>query len=121
MFDFKLDESGDLELTAAGDIQTTESICQAVKMRLLWFYQEWRLGLEMGFPHWENTFVKNPSESKLRYLIRNTVMSVDGVTNVESIDISIDKKTRDATINLDFCTDEETFEEEVNIKWQSTD
>lgn len=120
MLDFKLTESGDLELTAGGDILTTNSICQAVRLRLLWFFGEWRLGPQFGFPHFENTFVKNPSETKLRHLIRNTVMEVEGVTDVEEITFSIDKRTRDATIIVLFATDEETYREEVNIRWQNT-
>lgn len=120
MLDFKLTEDGDLELTEEGDILTTESICQAVRVRLRWFLEEWRLGPKMGFPYFEEVFVKNPSEAKIRHLVRETVMSVDGVTDVESIEYSTDRKTRSSTIAVVFCTDEETFREEVNIRWQTT-
>ena len=82
MIDLKLDATGDLELSAAGDISATDSIVQAVRIRLLWFFGEWRLMPSLGFPYFENLLVKNPNESKLRHLIRETVMSVDGVTDV---------------------------------------
>ncbi len=121
MLDFKLTKSGDLELTDGGDILTTESVCQAVRVRLLWFLNEWRLGPDMGFPYFENVFVKNPSESKIRHLIRETVMSVDEVTDVTEISFSLNNRTREAAINVSFATDEDTFREEVNIKWQNTD
>lgn len=121
MFDLKLDKSGDLQLTADGDVLTTESICQAVRIRLLWFFDEWRLGPDLGFRYFEDVFVKNPSESKIKHLIRETVMSVDGVTDVESIEYVLDKRTRSVDITVIFCTDEETFREEVNIQWQNTD
>ena len=42
MIDLKLDVTGDLELSAAGDISATDSIMQAVRIRLLWFFGEWR-------------------------------------------------------------------------------
>ena len=69
----------------------------------------------------ENVFVKNPSESKIRHLIRETVMSVDEVTDVTEISFSLNNRTREAAITVSFTTDEDTFREEVNIKWQNTD
>ena len=38
MVDFKLDATGDLELTDSGDVALTESIVQAVRIRLRWFF-----------------------------------------------------------------------------------
>lgn len=98
MIDLKLDSNGDLELSAAGDVIPTDSIAQAVRIRLLWFFEEWRLGPELGFPYFEHLFVKNPNEMKLRHLIRETVMAVEGVTDVTEITFQIDKKTRQAAI-----------------------
>ena len=51
------------------------SFAQAVRILLLWFFEEWSLGPELGFPYFEYLFVKNPNEMKLRHLIRETVMS----------------------------------------------
>lgn len=121
MLDLKLTKDGDLELTDSGDILQTNSVCQAVRVRLLWFLEEWRLGPDMGFPYFEEVFIKNPSEAKIRHLIRETIMDVDEVTDVESIEYSVDKRTRSAAIAVVFCTDEDTFREEVNIQWQTTD
>ena len=75
------------------------------------------MGDDLGFPYFEEVFVKNPNEVKIKYLIRNTVMEVEGVKDVKAIEISLDKKTRKATITVIFCTDEDTFTEEVII-WQ---
>lgn len=115
MIDLKLGSSGDLELTDLGDISQTDSIAQAVRVRLLWFFGEWRLSPDMGFPYFEYLFVKNPNETKLRHLIRETVMEVEGVTDVTDITFTVDKKQRTAAISITFTTDEETFREEVNI------
>lgn len=121
MIDLKLDASGDLELTPTGDVSITDSIVQAVRIRLLWFFEEWRLGPSLGVPYFEDILVKNPNETKIRHLVRETVMSVDGVTDVTEISFDIDRKTRFATIALTFTTDEDTYREEVKIKWHSTD
>lgn len=119
MIDLKLDATGDLELSAAGDISATDSIVQAVRIRLLWFFGEWRLMPSLGFPYFENLLVKNPNESKLRHFIRETVMSVDGVTDVSEILFNIDKKSRRASLEITFNTDEDSFREEVKIPWQN--
>lgn len=115
MIDLKLDNTGDLELTQLGDILPTDSIAQAVRVRLLWFFEEWRLGPDLGFPYFEHLFVKNPNETKLRHLIRETVMEVEGVTDVTDITFTVDQKQRTAAIAVTFTTDEDTFREEVNI------
>jgi hypothetical protein len=121
MMDLKCTTNGDLELTDDGDILATESVRQAVKIRLLWFFDEWRLGPELGFPYFEYVFIKNPNETKIKSLIRDTVMSVDEVTDVTEITYELDKQTRSAAISVEFITDEDTFREEVEIKWQTTD
>ena len=118
MLDLKLSNDGDLALSENGDVTLTESICQTVKIRLLWFFQEWRLMPEMGFPYFEDVFVKNPNEVKIKYLIRNAVMEVEGVKDVPEIKFALDNRTRTADI---FCTDEDTFTEEVSIWWKNTD
>lgn len=121
MLDFKLTRDWDLELSDTGNISTTDSICQAVKLRLLWFFSEWRLGDDLGFPYFEEVFVKNPNEVKIKYLVRNTVMEVEGVKDVQNIEFSLDKKTRKANITVVFCTDEDTFTEEVSVGWKNMD
>lgn len=120
MIDLKLDAGGDLELSETGDVLVTDSIVQAVRIRLLWFSGEWRLMPMLGFPYFESLLVKNPNEAKLRHLIQETVMSVDGVTDVPDVSFSMDKRTRLSSINITFKTDEASFREEVEIPWHST-
>lgn len=121
MFDLKLDVNGDLALSETGDITTTDSTAQAVRLRVLWFLKEWRLEPGMGIPYFEHVLVKNPSDAKIRHLIREAVMAVDGVTDVRDILVTSDRQTRKAAISLTVVTDEETFREEVIIAWPSMD
>lgn len=113
MIDFKMDAAGDLEITPAGDICTTSNIAQAVRIRLRWFLNEWRLSPTMGFPYFEEVFVKNPNLSKIRFLLREEIMAVEGVTEVTSIVIDPDSRTRRADITVVFTVGGETFREEV--------
>lgn len=50
MSDIRLDKNGDIEVSPTGDIYLTESVRQAVLIRLRWIWNEWRLGPELGFP-----------------------------------------------------------------------
>lgn len=120
MLDFKLNSDGDLDIDGSGDISITESVSQAVRVRLLWALGEWRLIPSLGFPYFEEVLVKNPSTAKIEHLIRKTVMSVDEVTDVKNIEFSLDAKTRAARIAVTFCVGDKTFREEVENKWLNT-
>lgn len=115
MFDFLIGSSGDLEISANGDIIPTESVVQAVLIRLRWFFAEWRLGPLYGFPYFEEMFVKNPNPIKLKYLLRDLVLGVEGVTKVNSVEIKVDSKMREARVLFSFSVDTETYSEEVKI------
>ena len=63
-------------------------------IRLRWIYQEWRLGPEMGFPWFEEVFIKNPNTVKIRSLIRDEIMQVEGVTAAEVTSVDYDRAQR---------------------------
>ena len=113
--DILLDGSGDLHISETGDISLTDSIRQAVVVRLKWFEGEWRFAPEYGVPYFDNMLVKNPNLVKIRSLIRAEIMSVESVTDVKNITINVDKHNRTAKITLDITTYEETHREEVII------
>ena len=115
MVDIRLDKEGDIMVSPVGDISLTESVRQAVLIRLRWIYQEWRLGPEMGFPWFEEVFVKNPNTVKIRQLIRDEIMQVDGVTAAEVISVDYDQAKREAKFVYTRTVDEATFREEVTM------
>jgi len=115
MIDFLLTSTGDIYIGPEGDIATTNSVAQAVYIRVKWFLGEWRLGPDKGFPYFEEVFVKNPNLTKIKFLLRDLIITVEGVTNVGSIDIEPDLKTRKAKISYIFMVDEETYNQEVII------
>lgn len=115
MVDIRLNKSGDIDVSAVGDIFITESVRQAVLIRLRWFFGEWRLGPDMGFKWFEEVFVKNPNLVKVRSLIRDEIMQVDGVTAAEVTSVKYDKAKRTATIAYTVTVGEEVFKEEVAL------
>jgi len=115
MTDIMLTKDGDLAISETGDISVTESVRQAILVRLRWIYQEWRLGPEYGFPWFEEIWVKNPNEVKIRHLIREEIMTVEEVVAAKVLDFRFDKKNRAVTITYEAETTEETFREEVTL------
>jgi len=113
--DILLDSGGDLKISESGDITLTESIRQAVLIRLRWFFAEWRFAPDFGVPWFEEVFVKNPNDVRVRQIIREECMKVDGVTDARSITLTVDTVTREATINLKIVTSEQFYSEEVKI------
>lgn len=94
MKDILLNSGGDIALDANGDIQFTDSVMQAITIRLRWFANEWKLGPELGFPYYEETLIKNPSTDLLQGQMIETIENVDEVDEVTELALSIDKRLR---------------------------
>lgn len=115
MLDIKLTKDGDIDVSALGDVSLTNSIQQAVLVRLRWIYNEWRLGPELGFPWFEEVFIKNPNTVKIRQLIRDEIMSVDGVTGAEVTQVEYDRQKRAIRFAYICKVGDERFREEVTL------
>jgi hypothetical protein len=112
--DILLDEKGDLYFKEA-DIVLANSVRQKIKIRLKWFFQEWRWDDEAGLDYFGYIFVKNPNFEQAKELIEEQIFNVDEVTEVNNVSIEIDRLSRKAAIKYEAVTDEETFRDEVII------
>lgn len=112
--DILLDKNGDLFLDGA-DIILANSIRQKIKIRLKWFFQEWRWDDEAGMEYFEYLFIKNPDLDHVKEMVEEQIFNVDEVTEVNDVSIEIDSLSRRAIISYEAVTDEETFREEVII------
>jgi hypothetical protein len=117
MKDLLLTRNGDLYVNpATGDIEITDSVEQAIRIRLLWFWREWRLGPEKGIPYWEEVFVKNPNKLRVRQLFREAIMEVAEVESVEDLQATIDTATRLLTVKYRAkCKDGAEISGEVHL------
>lgn len=115
MVDIRLGKNGDIDVSAVGDIFITESVRQAVLIRLRWFFGEWRLGPDMGFKWFEEVFVKNPNTFKIRQLIREEILKVNEVVSATVTSVKYDPAKRACTFIYQFSTDEDTYREEVTL------
>lgn len=112
--DILLNKSGDLFLDRA-DIILANSVRQKIKIRLKWFFQEWRWDDDAGVEYFEYLFVKNPDLDHVEEMVEEQIFNVDEVTEVNEVSIEIDSLSRRACIRYEAVTDEETFREEVII------
>ena len=110
--DILLDKNGDLFLDRA-DIILANSVRQKIKIRLKWFFQEWRWDDEAGMEYFEYLFVKNPDLDHVKEMVEEQIFSE--VTEVNDVSIEIDSLSRRAIIRYGAVADEETFREEVII------
>ena len=90
MKDLLIDNSnGDLVVNSSGDIVITDSVSQSITVRLKWFFKEWRFNKELGVPYFEEILVKNPSELKVKQIIRDEVLSVEEVEEISDIELTV--------------------------------
>ncbi len=118
MKDLLLTDDGDLFISEeTADASFTESQAQAVKIRLKWFLGEWRINTGYGFP-WHDEFLgEAPNLDLLRSRVRETILSVDEVEAVKSLDVSFDRQTRKVYIafNAKLYDGTKTGEVTVNV------
>ena len=119
MLDILLTKDGDLSLCENADISLTHSIRQAVRIRLLWFFEEWRFAPPFGVPYFEEVLIKNPNVERIRRRIRDEIRTADGVIDVKNTRVDINPQTRAARISMNITTDIETYFDEVEISWAS--
>jgi hypothetical protein len=115
MKDILLTLDGDLAVDENGDISLTDSVRQAVKIRLLWFFGEWRFAPRFGVPYFEDILVKSPNIGRIRRIVKREVESVDEVREARNISITVNSSTRRAVISFEVVTGEGAYREEVVI------
>lgn len=112
MFDLLLDRSGDLQISADGDLSLTNSVAQAIMIRLRWFLSEWKFCPECGLPYYEEILIKNASALRAKQLIREQIMSVDEVQDVTELSVISDPAKRTMLVRYTAVTDTGQIREE---------
>lgn len=115
MKDLLLDDSGDLLLDENGDIQFTDSVKQAIEIRIRWFAKEWKFGPDFGIPYYDEVFIKNPSEQLIEERMRDAISDVEEVEEILSFSVSIDGKLRKMKVAYAVSSKENTIEGSVTV------
>ena len=109
--DLQIAYATDAENPIAGDLKMTngqllavegvDAIKQHIRVRLQWFKGEWPQSPSEGMPYWSHVIIKNPKSRHLRKMFTAAIEGVPGVSRVASLEIEINKSTRDARVVFD--------------------
>ena len=91
-----IDDNGDWQLGHKAD---SAAIAQHVKTQILSLYNDWFLDFENGVK-WFNYLSKNPNTDKMRDEIKRQILSVEGVSSLEILNINLNE--RKATIEVQY-------------------
>lgn len=106
------DLAGDLELGTNGELVLSETtgdlvlvtgmkgIGQACQLAILSFEGEWFADLESGVPWYQDILGQKREEAKVRTAMREALLSVDGVTKIERLELSWEGTSR--TLSVDW-------------------
>lgn len=88
-------------------IRGAEAIAQRILVRLRWFKGEWFLDENQGIPYFQVLLgVKSPDIALVSGLLRRAILSTPGVARVQSLDLSYDSSTREASLAFVAETDD---------------
>lgn len=112
MLDLLLGTDGDLQVTGAGDISLTNSVAQAITVRLRWFLNEWRFNPDFGVPYYEEILIKNASKLRAKQLIREQILSVKEVHSIRELTVTANPEKREMMVRYTVVTDTGQIQEE---------
>jgi hypothetical protein len=104
-----LDMSNSLRLTEEGG----ESIAQKVRIRLQFFFAEWRLNPKQGTKWFEIIFKKGTSDYNVNQEIQRRVLNTEGVRFIENFTFIRNAPLRTFSCAFDIITDYDTVEQIV--------
>lgn len=101
--DFKLDTTGDIDLTT-GDLvllDGPDAIAQHLRIRLRFFLGEWYLDQRVGMPYFQTILVKGARLNIVRAIFRKAILATPGVEGLRSLDLDYAPATRRLTVTFD--------------------
>lgn len=87
---------GDLKL-----IDNAERIAQQIKITLKFMLGEWFLDTSKGVPYLEYVLIKNPNMNHIRAIFREKILDVPDVIKLNSLDLTLDRKSRALTVSFE--------------------
>lgn len=82
-----------------------EEIIQRLKVKLLFFKEEWIFNLNYGIPYFQEIFVKGVDLEDIDEIYRTQITNEQGVRDLLSYSSSFNSSTRDLIISAKIITD----------------
>lgn len=100
----------DLQIASGAD-----QLEQNLKIRLMFFKNEWFLDTDSGVPYYENILVKNPNIGNIESIYKAIIMDTPGVQEILEFKSEFDNTTREYSISFKVRTDYGESELSVSI------
>jgi len=102
MSDLKLDNNGDLDITAHKASLTSGEVAieQAIRIRLQTFEGEHFLDIRIGIPYFSKILIKNADLDLVHGIFRQAIRQSPGITDV--IDLTLIHNPANRTLEIDF-------------------
>lgn len=97
--DLMFSENNDLII-----ISGVEQVAQQIKCRLKFWLGEWFLDISKGVPYLDSILIKNANLQQIRSIFRTQISGIEGVSKVDSLTLSWDRKTRVLTVEYEVTT-----------------
>lgn len=92
---------GELSLVTA-----TQAIDQNLRVRLKLVQSEIVYNTSLGVPYFRDILIKNPNTNTVVSILRDAILSVQGVAEIETLDVSFDRATRTINVAFEVRTDD---------------
>ena len=99
-----------LLLTADGDLDFSsnnfsivtgdDELVQKLFVRLQFFLGEWFLDERVGIPYYQEILKKNPNLVSVRRIFRDTIVTTNGVEDLDTFNFEFDRATRALTMSF---------------------
>lgn len=81
-------------------VDGVDQVLQSIKMRLLFFAEEWFLDTSRGMPYFDTIGTKNPDMAIVDSIFKSTIVETIGVTNLVEYLSDFNKTERKLTISF---------------------
>lgn len=90
MSSFKADADGNFTIVDNDLIfvDGADEVVQMLRQELRFFFTEWFLDLNQGVPYYEEITVKNPNLQRLAAIFKDKILSIPGVLELISFDLT---------------------------------
>ena len=104
----KLDENNDIvsENNNLAFVDGLDEIDQLAKIKLTTFLGEWFLDTGLGVPYFQTIMAKATNPAIIDNIFLDKIASLPGVINVNSFSTSLDKVTRELSVQFEAVTTE---------------